>query len=161
MFVSQLLLHNPSIISTTVTGYNYVKHSSSITGNRTPEHTALLARSYTRVIGQLLDYENDLQIDDSEVKHQVLKSAQDKIRPFISRVLSSNIDSKEFMLMVREFNVRGVLPMRIDGKWRRRIINHAINWICCHPGMLKLLRRLYADIAIPFILPRIKRGQSL
>ena len=116
LFVSQLLLHNPNIISTTVTGYNYVKHSSSITGNRTPEHTALLARSYNRVIGKLMDYENELQIDDNEVKHQVLKSAQDKIRSFLSRVLSSNIDSREFMLMVKEFKERGVLPIRNVGR---------------------------------------------
>ena len=161
LFVSQLLLLNPNIISTTVTGYNYVKHSSSITWDRKPEHTASLARSYPQVIEKLFDYENELQIDDSDVKYQVLKSAQDKIRSFISRVLSSNIDSKEFMLMVKQFKVRGVLPIRIKGNWKNRIITHAINWICCHPGMLKLSRRLYDDIFIPFILPRIMQYQSL
>ena len=158
LFISKLLLLNPSVVSTTYRTYNYVKHSSSSTGNRSSEHAALCARNLFSVVCTLMTYSNSLTIDE-RIRGALTQSAQDKMRSFISRVLSSNITVEEFRQMIRSLKEIAILPVRIKtGRIRTKMISYGINLISFFPFLLKPLRFLYVRVFIPYLFPSISKN---
>lgn len=160
LFVSKLLLLNPPMVSTTIRSYNYVKHPNSITGLRSPDHTASVARSYLGVIDNLFDYYDNLQSNDSEIDKLVLVSAQLKVRSFLSRVLSSNISASEFSNMIVSLRKLRVLPLGPPANWRQKISFWGFNFMCNHPFFLSIERIIHKRIIIPLILPIINKNRN-
>ena len=158
LFISKLLLRNPSVISTTYRTYNYVKHSSSATGNRSPEHAKICAKHLFSVVDSLMTYSDKLSIDD-RIKGLLAQSAQGKMRAFISRVLSSNISVPEFRMMISRLKELSVLPTRLDSEGKKqKIIYRGINLISAFPSLLLPLRFLYTRLFIPFIFSHISKN---
>lgn len=158
LFISKLLLLDPYVISTSYVAYNYVKHSTSATGNRSPKHAEVCARDLFSVVDALIDYASGLPIDNN-IKRLLMQSAQDKMRAFMSRVLSSDISVKEFRLMVGRLRERGILPINNDmGGLKYKFIKIGINFISKYPSLLKPLRFLYIHLFIPLLMPFISKN---
>ena len=157
LFISKLLLKNPLIISTTYKAYVYIKHKSSITGNRSREHTKKLARAYIPLIRNLFEYASAIDICDSAVNDRLLESAQSKMRSFLSRVLSGKIKVKEFRHMIAELRSLNVLP--IEGECSiNAIIPKMINFICSHAWTIGPIGVIYRLVFIPLIYPHINKN---
>lgn len=158
LFISKLLLLDPSVISTTYRTYNYVKHSSSTTGDRSPEHAKICARDLFSVVDSLMTYSEKLTIDE-RMKGFLAHSAQGKMRAFISRVLSSNISVPEFRMMISRLKELSVLPTRLDSeRMKQKMISRGINLISVFPSLLITLRFLYIRLFIPFIFSHISKN---
>ncbi len=158
LFITKLLLLDPSVISTTYRVYNYVKHSSSATGDRSPEHSALCARDLVSVIYSLMSFSYSLVLDE-KIKDILTQSAQGKMRSFISRVLSSNISTTEFRQMIRKLKEIKILPVENkSGGLSQKMISMVINLISTFPFLLRPLRSLYVRIFIPILLPHIGKN---
>ena len=158
VFISKLLLLNPSVISTTYRAYNYVKHSFSATENRSPDHSAICANDLVSVVDSLMTHAGRMAVDE-KIMRILDKSAQGKMRAFISRVLSSNISVAEFRQMNRRLKELSILPVRIDSRRiRHKMISSGINFISAFPFFLVPLRFFYVRIFIPFLLQHLSKN---
>ena len=158
LFISKLLLLNPSVISTTYLAYNYVKHSSSATGNRSPEHSAVCANDLVSVVDSIMTYAGSFDIDE-DIIGILAKSAQGKMRAYISRVLSSNISVEEFQQMNRRLKELSILPVYEKSRGvKYKSISIGINFISTFPFLLVPLRFLYVHIFLPFIMKYLSKN---
>lgn len=159
LFISKVLLSNPKILSTSCLIYRYVKHETSVTGNRSLINSTLCVRSFLKVFNELFSFADFAGISQNQEIFQVVKySAQDKMRSFMSRVMTSRISITELREIISRFKELGIIPVRIIGRKKDRFVRKLINVLLERTFLIYLMRPLYRSLFIPYVLPSISKN---
>lgn len=124
-FLLELLMANPRTLDVSSNIYRYTVSEGQITRQRDPRLMRECIEAYLHFLSRLQYYG----------LRQVMKIQE---KPFLSRVLSANLDRKEFAELKPRIGDVGI-----------RVVPY-----CCYKPMSFLFRRLF----VPYILPKLRRG---
>lgn len=160
LFISEVFLNNPIILSTTCRIYCYIKRNGSITTDRSRSKSADNARSINAVISELISYAKSIGYSEESLMMKYVKqSAQNKLFSFVSRVLISDISKAEFEEMISSMRGQGIIPLsNYSDSIRGRIYSTCINCVLSHPSFLLLYRYLYRFVLHPVIVMNISKN---
>ena len=161
-FASKFLLSNPRICSTSSIVYQYLIHPNSATTSRNKVHARDCAYHHLEVNDRLLSILDNKGFAEKEpvIYEKCLKSIQSKMPLIFSRILSSDISLKEFIQIVEQQKIMGILPIGIkDGSIKSRLSFRLINLLSSFPLFYVPTRFLYSRIFVPIILPRLDRNR--
>ena len=114
LFASQFLLTNPRICSTSSIVYQYLIHPGSASTSRNKTHARKCTYDHLEVNKVLVNTIEQLNLRNNspEVYNKCLETIQGKLPLIFSRLLSSDIKTKEFREIVKDQKSISVLPMK-------------------------------------------------
>ena len=161
-FASSFLLTNPSICATSCLVYQYLIHNGSASTSRDKAHTRQCAYDHLGVNSKLIDIlERDgVREADPQVYERSIATIRSKQLLVFSRMLSSDIGTKEFRQIVKNQKKQGLLPMKWRGiTWKNRLSRWTINTLAACPCLYTPVRGLYSKLFVPYILPKLDRNR--
>ena len=162
LFASQSLLANPRICSTSSIVYQYLIHPGSASTSRDKVHARRCAYDHIEVNKILVKKLNEDNVKDiaPKVYEKSLETIQGKMLLVFSRILSSDITTKEFRKIIKEQKSIGVLPMQsTDGGIKMSLSSYMVNGLTSFPCFYPIVKFLYSKVFVPFILGKLDRDK--
>ena len=162
LFASQFLLANPRVCSTSSIVYQYLIHPGSASTSRNKSHARKCTYDHLEVNKVLVNSIEQLNLrnNNPEVYNKCLETIQGKLPLIFSRLLSSDINTKEFREIVKDQKSISILPMkRNSGSLKMKISLFFINGLSSLPLLFPIAKAFYGNIFVPFILPKLDRDR--
>lgn len=162
LFASQFLLSNPRICSTSSIVYQYLIHPGSASTSRNKTHARKCTYDHLEVNKILVNSieQINLRNNNPEVYNKCIGTIQGKLPLIFSRLLSSDINTKEFREIVKDQKSISILPMkRNSGSLKIKISPFLINGLSSLPLLFPIAKAFYSNIFVPFILPKLDRDR--
>ena len=162
LFASQFLLANPRVCSTSSIVYQYLIHPGSASTSRNKAHARKCTYDHLEVNKVLVNTIEQLNLRNKnpEVYNKCIETIQGKIPLIFSRLLSSDIKTKEFREILKDQKSIGILPMRGNTNSHKiKISQILINGLSSLPLLFPVAKAFYGNIFVPFILPKLDRDR--
>ena len=162
LFASSFLLANPRLCSTSSIVYQYLIHPGSAATSRYKIYARKCTYDHLEVNRKLMEIlERDgLRETEPEVYKRSIATIQSKQLLVFSRMLSSDINTKEFRQIVKDQKEQGLLPMKNrNGSRKIWLSRFAVNTLAACPFFYRLVQGLYSRVFVPFILPKLDRNR--
>ena len=162
LFASECLLANPRICSTSCKVYQYLIHTNSASTSRRKSHSRACAYDHLaandRLLG-IMDKSNLMSINPN-VYNKSIESIQGKYSLIFSRILTSDISSKEFKQIINNQKKRGLLPLpKRESNFKSSFTALGINILVSFPFLFLLAKIIYSYLFVPFILKKLDRNK--
>lgn len=133
--------------------YRYTVSGSQLTRKRDPESMRKAIIGYE----QLFEYAKNIQEvegkDDQSLYESLNEMIAGQFTPFMSRVFSAKLKTKEFRELIDRLRLNKVFPIKeIDKKCV------AYNFIGNHPHLYSMMSFLHRKLIIPYVLPKLSRN---
>ena len=160
LFASSFLLADPRLCSTSSIVYQYLIHPGSAATSRDKTHARKCTYDHLEVNGKLMDILDGLLETEPQVYESSLATIRSKQLLVFSRMLSSDIGTKEFRQIVKDQKKHGLLPMKgSGGSLKSRLSRCAVNTLAACPCLYRPVRGLYSKVFVPFFLPKLDRNR--
>lgn len=162
LFASECLLANLRICSTSCKVYQYLIHTNSTSTSRSRFHSRACAYDHLAANEKLLgiiDKMNLMSLNPN-VYNKCIESIQGKYSLVFSRILTSDISSKEFKQIINNQKKRGLLPLpKRESNFKSSFTALGINILVSFPFLFLLAKIIYSYLFVPFILKKIDRNK--
>ena len=162
LFASECLLANPRICSTSCKVYQYLIHTNSASTSRRKSHSRACAYDHLAANDRLLDImdKSNLMSINPNVYNKSIESIQGKYSLIFSRILTSDISSKEFKQIINNQKKRGLLPLpKRESNFKSSFTALGINILVSFPFLFLLAKIIYSYLFVPFILKKMDRNK--
>ena len=162
LFASECLLANPRICSTSCKVYQYLIHDNSTSTSRSRFHSRACVYDHLAANEKLLgiiDKMNLMSLNPN-VYNKCIESIQGKYSLVFSRILTSDISSKEFKQIINNQKKRGLLPLpKRESNFKSSFTALGINILVSFPFLFLLAKIIYSYLFVPFILKKLDRNK--
>ena len=162
LFASQYLLANPRICSTSSIVYQYLIHPGSASTSRDKSHARECTYDHIEVNKILVRNIEQLDIATNYpiVYKKCMETIQSKLPLIFSRLLSSDITTKEFKAIIKSQKDIGVLPMNNNSSNLKFVFSrYLINILSSLPFLYPYANCIFRKIFVPFFLPLLDRNK--
>ena len=160
LFTSQFLLSRPRICSTSSVVYQYLIHPNSATTSRDKVHARRCAYDHLEVNKILINQLNNIKHSLPKVFEKGKETIQGKLLLIFSRILSSDINSKEFRQIIKEQKEIGIIPLSgLEGGIKMSISVLMVNGLAAFPGFYLIVKSLYSKFFTSFVISKLNRDK--
>lgn len=139
------------IVSSRIYKYIVYKNNVQLTKNRDNAHLRCCINSHMKLFSYISElnrvFKDEFQSNNMEIMFQSV------IRSFMSRVLSSDLSTAEFKVLISRLVGLYLFPMRNIKTRNAKVISFMMHSANCFP----IYKYLYKSIFIPYILPKLSR----
>lgn len=153
LFNLHVYLKNPRTKNVSSCLYRYDLHTESAIHHRDSRFMKHAIDGYLILIHEFSRYINVYKTSEPELSQGLRCILENQFIPFMSRVLSSDCSTKDFLRIKRDLLDMGVLPLGMNGK-----MGMALRFIFSTPFCVRLYEWGYQHIFIPFVLPKLSRN---
>lgn len=162
LFISSVLLTNPTILSTSCRIYNYIIREGSATTTRTTEHAMRVIDSQIKANEILHNKLLDLQLQKTRIclYNRALSCMRDKMFIIFSRLLSSEIPpniTKSYLTRCSRITMLPIPLKNIRGF--KLLLCLFINIVYYLPVLITPSRFFYKNLFLKYVFPRINRDK--
>ena len=158
-FISNVLLDNPRMLSTSYPIYNYWIRENSISTTQTWDRSRRWSYDLLDSVLMIKDRLDGLLEENPRVYEQGVKSLQGCLPLLFSRMLSSDLTQEEETAIVSKCRHASLLPLPpTGGSVKTRLSRKAVNTLARHPGLYSLARVVFCGFFLPYIKPRLNRN---
>lgn len=149
LFASQFLLANPRICSTSSIAYQYLIHPGSASTSRDKVHARRCAYDHLEVNKVLINQLNNIKQLLPKVFEKGKETIQGKLLLIFSRILSSDINSKEFRQIIKEQKEIGIIPLSgLEGGIKMSISVLMVNVLVSFPSFFCIFKYFYSKLFV-------------
>lgn len=158
-FISNVLLDNPRMLSTSYPIYNYWIRENSISTTQTRDRSRRWSYDLLDSVLMIKDRLDGLLEENPRVYEQGVKSLQGRLPLLFSRMLSSDLTQEEETAIVSKCRHAGLLPLPpTGGSVKTRLSRKAVNMLARHPELYRLARMVFGGFFLPYVKPRLNRN---
>lgn len=160
LFISSILLNNPTVLSTNSNIYRYMIHTQSATTTRNENHTRKCVEHHLSANKDILSILQEKKINKNTlIYHRTIQSLQGKMLLIFSRILSAKFSCKDYNKIIKDCKDHGFLPIRLKtNSLKLRIsyclINQTMNFFILY----SINCYFYNNLFVPYILNKINRN---
>ena len=153
LFNLQAWSRNPKVRITSCKLYNYINYANKtqLTKNRDYSFVKKSIDSFVILFEEIASL--NIFFKEKYGSNNMETIFKSLLRPFISRILSSNISTKDFKIIILRLKNLHLLPVQ---KPITKYTKAIIIIIKTYP-LLPIYQKIYQKIVIPYIIPRIDR----
>lgn len=162
LFASGCLLANPRICSTSCIVYQYLIHTNSASTSRRKFHSRACAYDHLAANDRFLGILDKMNLISSNpnVYNKCIESIQGKYSLIFSRILTSDISSKEFKQIINNQKKRGLLPVpKREKNFKTSLTTLGVNLLVSFPFLFLPAKMIYSNLFVPFILNKLDRNK--
>ena len=151
LFMFDVMMANPHIVSIAQRIYKYNISPNSLTTNRTPDHSRRWVKDLTNSMIKIAEEIKPFRESSPALFEKCRESLDDKINALFSRMLSAEYTVREFRSLLASYKENTILPQQIHS-------NLFVSLLSRFPFLYPFASVLFRRLFLPFIYPKLNRN---